>query len=145
MKFPVTDILPPNTLPGAAARANGYLTFDANGQPTITDPPLAPVDPVAYANPRRVLTTGTATINVLTSDSFGGVSIYQSSTPNTTVQLAATGGPYPVFDGGLNATTYPITILPPAGKTILGNASYTIKYNGGSATFYIDATQVLIG
>lgn len=145
LKFPLTDILPPNTLPGASIRANTYLTFDSNGQPTVSDIPNPPVEPVAYANPRRILTTGTATVNVLTSDSFGGVSIYQSSTPTTTVQLPTTGGPYPIFDGSLNAGTYPIIVLPPAGKTILGNPTYIIAFNGASSTFYIDTTQVLVG
>lgn len=62
----------------------------------------------------------------------------------TTVQLPAGNGPYPVFDGSGNAGTYPITILPPAGKTINGLAQYILAFNYQSAVFYIDASSVLV-
>ena len=144
LRTPITDEFPPNTLPSAALRADGYLSFDSNGQPIISTAPTVTVIG-STATPRRVSTTGTATIPMTTSDSFGGVSIYQSSTPVTTIQLPTTGGPYPIFDGSLNAGIYPIRVLPPAGKTILGNTSYLVAGNGASATFFIDSTQVLVG
>jgi len=144
LKFPQTDASPPNTLPSAILRADGYLAFDEDGQPIITTAPTV-TNIGSTATPRRVTTTGTATIAMTTSDSFGGVSIYQSSTPVTTIQLPTTGGPYPIFDGGANAGTYPILVLPPVGKTILGSTSYYLAFNGVSATFYIDSTQVLVG
>lgn len=146
MKFPATDGTPPNTLPPAAARANGYLTFDSTGQPVVT-PFMGSGGGgggATFANPRKISTTGTSTSNILTSDSFGGVSIYQSSTPVTTIQLPATEGPYPVFDAGGNAGTFPITILPPAGKTINGQTSYILAFNYQSASFYIDVSQVVV-
>ena len=144
LRAPLTDPSPPNELPSAELRADGYLAFDSNGQPIVTTAPTT-TSVGSTATPRRVSTTGTATITMTSSDSFGGVSLYQSSTPVTTIQLPTTGGPYPIFDGGLNSGTYPIRVLPPAGKTILGNASYLIAFNGASATFYIDSTQVLVG
>lgn len=144
LRTPITDPVPPVELPSAELRANGYLAFDEDGQPYVTTAPTTS-SVGSTATPRRVSTTGTTSIPMTTSDSFGGVSVYQSSSPVTTIQLPSTGGPYPIFDGGLNAGTYPIRILPPAGKTILGNASYLIAFNGASATFYIDSTQVLVG
>lgn len=145
LKTPVSDPEPPNTLPGYLLRANGYLAFDEDGQPIITTAPSVTPTPGSYATPRRVTTTGTATVNVLAADSFGGVSIYQSSTPVTTVQLPEGYGPFPVFDGSLNAGTYPIRVLPPAGKTILGQAQYYIAFDGQSATFFNDGLNILLG
>jgi len=144
LKTPVTDPSPPNTLPSAALRANGVLAFDSNGQPVITTIPDITPQPGSYATPRRITTTGTATVNVLTTDSFAGISIYQNSTPVTTVQLPDGYGPYPVFDSSGNAATYPITILPPPGKTINGLTQYTIAFNYQSATFYDDGLQILV-
>ncbi len=144
IRTPMTDPTPPNVLPTYTARANGYLAFDDNGQPIVTTAPSSTPTPGSYATPRKVTTTGTATINVVAGDSFGGVSIYQSSTPVTTIQLPEGYGPFPIFDGSLNASTYPITILPPAGKTILGQTQFVIAFNGQSARFYNDGTQILI-
>ncbi len=145
IQTPVTDPSPPNILPSYILRANGYLAFDTNGQPIILQgTPVIPT-PGQYATPRKVSTTGTATINVLTSDSFGGVCVYQSSTPVTTLQLPVGYGPFPIFDAGLNSGTYPIKVLPPAGLTILGQAQYYISYNGASAVFYNDGTQIVVG
>ena len=144
LKFPVSDYNIPDTLPSVAARANGYLAFDADGQPYITTA-VTPIGPTDTVTIRKVSTTGTTTVPVLTSDAFSGVSIYQSSTPVTSVQLPADGGPYTVFDGGLNAGTYTITILPPVGLTILGQAAYYLTHNGQAATFYYDGTQILVG
>lgn len=143
LQVPVTDASPPNVLPSAALRANGFLTFDINGQPIITAGPTAAV-PAAQANPRKISTTGTATINILTSDSFSGVSVYQSTAPVTTLQLPTTGGPYPIFDGSENAGSFNVTVLPPAGKTIQGASSYVLTTNGQSVTVYWDGTQYVI-
>lgn len=145
LKTPLSDGTPPNTLPGAASRAGGTLQFDSNGQPIVTVVPTGSPAPGAFALARKVSTTGTATINVLTTDSFSGVSIYQSSTPVTTVQLPTTDGPYPIFDGSGNAASANITILPPAGKTISGQSSYVMNSNYQSVIFYYDGTEVLIG
>lgn len=142
IRCPVTDADPPDVLPDAALRANGYLGFDNTGQPTIVSSIV--VTPVTYANPRKVSVSGTNIVSMSVSDSFAGVSVYQASGSVTSVQLPATGGPYPVFDGGLNAGTYHITILPPAGKTILGATTYVLAFNGQSAEFFIDDTQVLV-
>lgn len=146
LKFPLTDINPPNTLPTAVQRAGGTLTFDTNGQPVVTFPSTGGGGGggTGFANPRRVSTTGMSTINVVTSDSFAGVSIYQSGSPVTTVQLPNSRGPYPVFDGSLNANSFPITILPPMGFTILGQTSYTLAFAGQSATFWNDGLQFVV-
>ena len=144
LRAPVTDGTPPNNIPSKIARANSYLAFDANGQPIATTITAGAV-PGSTATARRINTTGTSTVNVLTTDSFGGVAIYQSSTPVTTIQLQTTGGPYPITDGGGNAGTSNITVLPPAGKTIDGQSSYVMNTNYQSVTFSYDGTQVLIG
>lgn len=141
---PQSDGTPPNTLPGKLLRANLWMAFDASGQPIVTSAPTITVIG-SSATPRKVATTGTATITVNTSDSFGGVSVYQSASPVTTMQLPTSGGPYPIFDGSLNSGTSPIRVLPPVGKTILGNTSYLIAFSGASTTFYIDSDQVLVG
>jgi hypothetical protein len=141
---PIVDQYPPNTLPPAAERANGYLGFDNFGQPVIFTAAPA-VATVTYAAPRAITTTGTNTVSVLQSDSLGGVSIYQSSTPVTTVQLPVSYGPYPIFDGSKNSSTYPIKVLPPVGLTIEGRTSWSLGSNGSSLTFYNDGTQITIG
>mgnify|MGYP000884905191 CR=1 FL=1 len=144
-KAPSTDLNPPNDLPSAAARANGTFQFDANGQPIVGFPtPGGGGGTTGTGTPRKVATTGTATIGVLAGDSFGGVSIYQSGSPVTTVQLPTGNGPYPIFDASGNAGTYPITILPPAGKTINGLSQYILAFNYQSAVFCIDASSVLV-
>ena len=145
LKTPVTDVYPPNTLPSASLRANGYLAFDSTGQPIITTAPSGGGSGSVNGVPRKISTTGTATITLLSSDAFGGVSIYQSSTPVTTIQLPTTGSPIPIFDGSGNAGTYPITILPPAGLTINGMAQFIMAFNYQSATFYNDGTSILVG
>jgi hypothetical protein len=144
LRTPVSDPYPPNVLPSYIARANGYLAFDANGQPIVISAPSVTPTPGQFATPRRIVTAGTTTVNVLATDSFSGISIYQSSTPVTTVQLPEGYGPFPVFDGSLNAGTYPIRILPPAGKTILGQTQYYLAFDGQSATFMNDGTQILV-
>lgn len=144
-KAPVTDYTPPEDLPSATLRAGGYFTFDpTTGQPTVTFVSGSGPSPSAYGNPRKVIVSGTNTVTLTTADSWAGVSIYQASGANTTVQLPTTGGPYPVFDGGLTATAYPITVVPGSG-TILGAANFVLRYNGSSATFYLDGTTVLVG
>lgn len=145
LNFPVTDPVPPDVLPSYILRADGYLAFDADGQPIITTAPSSTPTPGTYATPRRVSTTGTTTINVATGDSFSGIAVYQSSTPVTTIQLPEGYGPYPIFDGGGNAGTYPIRVLPPAGKTILGQAQVYLSYNGQSLIFFNDALNILVG
>lgn len=146
LKFPVTDLNLPNTLPSAAARANGTLQFDANGQPIVTFPGTSGggTSTLAGVSTRKIATTGISTINVLVSDVFSGISIYQSSAPVTTVQLPTTLGPYPIFDGSGNAGIYPIKVLPPVGKTIQGASLYYISNNYQSVTFYTDGTQILV-
>jgi len=145
IQCPITDLNPPNVLPSSVARANGYLAFDANGQPIVISTPTSGAVPAVGVTTHKVSTTGTATINILTSDAFAGLSVYQSSSPVTTLQLPTTLGPYPVFDGSGNAGTYPITVLPPAGKTINGLAQYILAFNYQSATFYNDGTSILVG
>lgn len=148
IQAPITDPTVLNVLPSWELRANGLLVFDLNGQPYITPWPAPSVSPIpgAYAVTRKISTTGTATIPVLSTDSFGGVSIYQSSTPVTTLQLPTGGyGPFPIFDAGGNAGTYPITVLPQAGKTINGQTSATLSYNYQSLTIYWDGSEYFIG
>lgn len=145
IRAPITDLNPPIALPPAAQRANGYLAFDNNGQPYISQTAPPSGGTTTFASPRVVTTSGTATLNVLISDSFGGMSIYQTGASATTIQLPAGYGPYSIFDGGLTASTYPIQILPPAGLTILGQPSYYIAFNGASVTFYNDGVKILIG
>lgn len=143
-KAPSTDATPPVDLPSANIRANGFFTFDSNGQPTVTFASGSGPDPSSFGNPRKVIVSGTNTVTLTTADSWAGVSIYQAASSNTTVQLPSTGGPYPIFDGGLTATADPITVLPASG-TILGAANFVLRYNGSSATFYLDGTTVLVG
>ncbi len=145
IRVPVTDPVPPDVLPNFIQRANGYLAFDNDGQPYITTIPSVTPSPGTYATPRRIVTTGTGNINIDAGDSFAGVSVYQSTSPATTLQLPEGYGPFPVFDGSLNAGTYPIRILPPAGKTILGQAQYYLAFNGQSAVFYNDGLNILVG
>lgn len=145
LQTPLTDSAPPTSLPGASERANGYLAFDANGNPIIVSETGAGPSPPFSATTRRINVSSTSTILLTSLDSWGGVSIYQSGTPEVTVQLPDIGGPYPIFDGSLNAGTYPITVLPPTGKTILGQSSYTIQFNGASQTFFSDGYQILVG
>lgn len=144
LQVPTTDPNPPTILPPAAQRANGYLGFDNFGQPIITTtaPPVGPT--VLSASPRKINATGTNTYAILSTDSSGGVSIYQSSTPVTTLQLPSAYGPFPVFDGSLNSSTYQITVLPPASLSIQGQTSFKIAYNGASYVFFNDGTQILI-
>lgn len=144
LRTPESDLVPPNLLPTAAARANSYLAFDVNGQPYTTTIPTVTPTPGAFANPRKISTTGTAAIPVTVGDSFGGVSIYQTGASATSILLPTTGGPYPIFDGGLNAGTYPIHIFPPSGKTIQGQSQYILSFNGQSALLYLDQTQVTV-
>lgn len=145
IKVPTSDVNPPAVLPAAGARANGYLGFDVNGDPTIFFTTLVPINPGTFVTPRRILCTGTTTQNLTSMDSFRGVAIYQTGPATTTVQLPTGYGPFPIFDAGLNATSYPITILPPGGLLINGQASYKLIYNGQSVTLYNDGTQILIG
>lgn len=145
LKTPVTDPSPPNTLPSYTLRANGILGFDATGQPIILPTPSGGGQSgLTGVVTRKVSTTGTATINVVVTDVFSGVSIYQSSTPTTTIQLPTTLGPYPVFDAGGNAASFPIRILPPAGKTIQGASQYYLAFSYQSACFYNDGTSILV-
>lgn len=146
IRVPVTDPVLPNVLPGYQLRAGGYLAFDANGQPIITTIPSGGSGPPSSsATTRRVATSGTASIQVLASDSFGGVSIYQTGASTTSILLPSVGGPYPVFDGSLNANVYPIHVFPPAGQTIQGQTQYIMPFAGQMASFFLDGTQVLVG
>lgn len=144
LRTPLGDPEPPHVLPGFATRANGYLGFDNFGQPTIFTTAPA-VSSLTAATPRVINTTGTSTKNILITDSFGGVSIYQSSNPVTTLQLPAGYGPYPVFDGSLNSSVYPIRVLPPAGLTIIGEPAFYLAQSGQSVVFYSDGFQILVG
>lgn len=143
LRVPFTDPQPPNVLPSAAQRANGYLGFDNNGEPVVfTTAPS--VSPLTFAAPRRINTTGTATLSVLPSDSFGGVSVYQTSTPVTTLQLPSGYGPFPVFDGLQNFSTFPVKVLPPFGLTIQGQPFFFMSSSGQSESFYNDGTQIFV-
>lgn len=142
LQFPLTDPNPPNVLPSYIFRAGGYLAFDVNGQPYVAFGNTPPT-PGGSATTRKVAVSGTNTVSMTSSDAFGGVSVYQSGTSATTVQLPS-GGPYPVFDGSGNAGTYPLTVLPPAGLTINGQTSYILAFNYQSAVFFNDGTQVIV-
>lgn len=144
INVPLTDTTPPQTLPGASGRANGFLGFDSSGQPIIV--PSGPGSAsINTANPRPVNTSGVATIAMSVNDSFKGITVYQTSGSTTTIQLPAGGGPYPVFDGSLNAGLYNLTVLPPAGRTVLSFPKFLLTSNGQSATFYNDTDQILVG
>lgn len=107
--------------------------------------PSSPSVTSGQAPPRVINTTGTVTLNILAADAFGGVSIYQTPACSTTVQLPSGSGPFPIFDGSLNCTAHPITVLPPAGLTINGATSDLIAFNGQSVTYYNDGTQIVKG
>lgn len=144
IRCPITDPAAPDVLPSAPERANGYLTFDSFGQPQITMTAPSPGPPVSSVSPRIINTTGTVTLDIETDDSLGGVSIYQTGPAATTLQLPSASGPYPIFDGGLNASTYPIIVLPPSGKTIQGASQLVLFSDGQSVILYNDGSQILI-
>jgi len=144
LRTPLSDPYPPKVLPSYDKRANGYLAFDANGQPIISSISSVAPSPGKFATPRRIVVEGTTTVNILPSDSFNGVSIYQYNSPVTTIQLPDGYGPFPVFDESLNASTYPLRILPPAGKTILGHTEYYLNFSGQSLTFMDDNVMILV-
>ena len=144
IRVPIADPVPPNILPSAPQRANGFLAFDNNGQPIISGGSSGG-SPSGSNTTRPVHISAPSTIGLFNSDAWGGISVYQSGSPVATVQLPVSGGPYPVFDGSLNAGTYPITILPPAGLLIQGTPSYRLVFNGQRVTFFYDGIQILIG
>lgn len=146
LRFPLSDPSPPNILPSYSVRANGFLGFDGVGQPIIlqTIPGGGGSIPTLTGIPRIVNISTTITVGASTNDAFNGISIYQSGSAVTTVQLPASpSGPITVFDSSNNAGTFPITILPPAGKTINGASSYIINFSGQVSTFYNDGNQAL--
>lgn len=145
IRAPLVDPTPPRVLPPAALRANGYLGFDNFGQPIIITSAPPSGGSATFASPRRVAVTGTNTVNVLSTDSLGGVSIYQSSSPVTTVQLPQGYGPFPIFDGSNNVNLFPIKVLPPVGMTIQGFAQDFLAFAGQSKTYFNDGFQILIG
>lgn len=108
----------------------------------ITINPNPPTIPPS-ATPRIVSVTTTQTVNVLTSDSFSGISIYQSGSAVTTVQLPVGYGPFPIFDGSNNSSSFPIVVLPPSGLQIEGSDSFLVTFDGQSVTFYNDGNEVL--
>lgn len=146
IRTPLVDLSPPNVLPPAAERANGFLGFDGSGQPIIV--PAVPggggIGSITGI-PRRVNVTTPTTIGPGSTDVFNGISLYQSGSAATTIQLPATLSPFPIFDASRNSSTFNIIVLPPAGLTILGQSSYRIQFDGASATFYNDGNQILIG
>lgn len=144
LKFPVTDPSPPSTLPSYLLRENGLLGFDANGQPIIVNISSSTPTPGQFATPRKIVTTGTATLNINTNDSFAGVSIYQSSAPITTLQLPTGYGPFPVFDASGNASSFPIKVLPPGGFTIQGLPQFYLAFNYQAQSFANDGTSILV-
>lgn len=145
IKTPTVDLFPPQTLPAASQRANGYLAFNSSGQPIVLFGNVPQPLPLVGATTRKVSISTPTTINLSSADNFGGISIYQTGGAVATVQIP-TGlqGPFPVFDGSVNASTFPITVLPPAGLTIQGQSNYILAFNGQSATFYTDGSQILI-
>lgn len=149
LSVPIVDLVPPQILPVAALRANGVLAFDGVGQPIILPynsgggGGSGGGSPTGF--PRIVTVTNTHVVGVMTSDAFGGISIYQSGSASTTIQLPSTQtGPIPVFDASNNSSTYPITVLPPAGLTIRGASSFPINFNSQSQVFYNDGNQILV-
>lgn len=144
LRTPVTDLVPPNVLPVASLRANGYLGFDSTGQPIILQVP-APIPGGGISfTPRRVTNSTTATVGLIAADSGAGISLYQSGSAVTTVQLPVGFGPYPIFDGTYNMGTFPVTVLPPVGLTILGQTSYQLVFDNQTATFWNDGFQILV-
>lgn len=146
IKAPITDLVPPNVLPPAAERANGFLGFDGSGQPIIVPNTSGGGGGGGSNNgtPQVFTVTGTNTITLTSVNSFNGASVYQTGPATTTVQLPAAAGPYLVVDSSNNANTYPIRILPPSGQTIgPGFTSYYLNFNGESVTFYNDGITIL--
>lgn len=144
LRAPLIDTSGLNDLPSSSTRSNGYLAFDNTGQPIVTTV-ITPIGPTSNATTRKVSVSGPSTITLTSSDSFGGVSIYQTGSGITTIQLPAAGGPYPIFDGSNNASTNNIKVLPPLGLTIQGASSFILAFNFQSVTFYNDGTQILVG
>lgn len=147
IRVPTSDLVPPNVLPPAVLRANGILGFDSTGQPIIVPNGGGGGGGGGTPTgiPRIVNVSTTSTVGTSTSDAFGGLSVYQSGSAVTTIQLVAGSGPIPVFDASNNSGTFPIKVLPPAGKTIQGASHYYIQFNGQAATFFYDGNQVLVG
>lgn len=75
----------------------------------------------------------------------GTISIRQTVPAAINVTLPASGGPWIIADGAGVAATDNITVLPPAGKTILGTTSYVISTNWGVQTFILDGNNYILG
>lgn len=144
IRAPTTDPQAPSVLPPFAQRENKVIGFDDTGMNTVMYSSTQPLYPPVTVTTRKIDTGGTNTVIMNSNDLFGGVSVYQTGVSDTSVQLPSSGGLYPVFDGGGNAGTYPIKVLPPVGKTILGQTEYFLAFNFQSATFYNDGYQILV-
>lgn len=145
LQAPVQDPVPLNTLPSYTLRANGYLAFNSQGQPIIAPPPSTNIPtPGAFATLRRVTVTGTNTIDVLQSDSFGGISIIQGTPSATTVIVPQSEGPYPIVDGSGNAGSYPIIIQTASGALINGQSQYVIAFPYQSIELRWDGVEFLV-
>lgn len=74
----------------------------------------------------------------------GTISIRQAIPAAINVTLAPTAGPWIIVDGAGVAAADSITVLPPAGFTIQGGASYVINTDWGSAIFVLDGTNYIV-
>lgn len=74
---------------------------------------------------------------------IGFFSIRKATPAATTVNLMQGGGPYLIADGAGNASSDHITIVPPAGYTILGTSSLVISTNWGAVGLVLDGSNYL--
>jgi hypothetical protein len=94
----------------------------------------------ALFTPTPVTIAGDLTITQTT----GFFSIRKTVPAITTVNLPVGGTPYIIADGAGNAGTYPITIAPPGGYTIMGAATYVLAFNWQSVGLSLDGSNYLI-
>lgn len=74
----------------------------------------------------------------------GMFSIRQGTAAAINVTLPNSGGPWGVADGAGVAAADNITVLPPAGFTILGTSSYVISTDWDAALFVLDGTNYIV-
>jgi hypothetical protein len=90
----------------------------------------------------NVTATGPATVPAGTGLVFVRVPV---STPGAVnINLPATGS-VRIIDRGPRAGTFPITIIPPSGRTINGGANWVIATDWGVANIIFDGSNYAVG
>jgi hypothetical protein len=123
MNFPVSDLVPPVTLPVAADRANTYLGFDGSGAIALFGAPGSGTG-AGTLNYREIFTSTVLSVtdNVLICDATSGPQA------NTLPACAAKAGSLMIFQKA-DTTANPVTFAGDA--QVNGEASFTLgqQYN----------------